>query len=139
MNPKVLRPNLSVSPQISEDDIAELARRGYRSIISNRPEGEGPGQPSWESLQAAAAAKGLQARHIPVVMGQIADADVDRFRQALEELPKPIVAFCRTGTRSTALWALANEASLTVDERIRIAAEQGYDLEPLRARLGQGG
>ncbi len=138
MNLKVLTPKLSVAPQISEGDVAELARRGYKSIISNRPDGEAPDQPSWASLQAAASAHGLQARHIPVVMAQITDADVEHFRQALEELPKPVAAFCRTGTRSAALWAIANEASLTVDERIRIAAKEGYDLEPLRARLGQG-
>lgn len=137
MNLKVLTPTLSVTPQISEGDVAELKQRGYKSIISNRPEGESPDQPSWDEIQAAAAGCGLEARHIPVVMGQLSDGDVVEFRRALKELPKPIAAFCRTGTRSTLLWALVNEASLTADERVRIAAEQGYDLEPFRARLEQ--
>ena len=74
----------------------------------------------------------MEAVHIPVVASQIVEADIRAFREALEHLPKPIAAFCRTGTRSTLLWALANEASLTVDERIRIAAKEGYDLEPFR-------
>jgi sulfide:quinone oxidoreductase len=63
---------------------------------------------------------------------------VDAFRQALERLPKPIAAFCRTGTRSTLLWALANQGNLTVVERLSIAAKEGFDLEPFRDRLETG-
>ena len=70
-----------------------------------------------------------------MVARQIDEADIRAFHVALERLPKPIAAFCRTGTRSTLLWALANEASLTVDERISIAAKEGYDLEPCRPRI----
>ena len=128
----VLKPNLSALPQPLPADIGELANRGYRSIIGNRPEGEAPDQPTWKEVKAAALARGMEAVHIPVVASQIDEADIRAFREALENLPKPIAAFCRTGTRSTLLWALANEASLTVDERVRIAAKEGYDLEPFR-------
>ena len=133
----ILTPNVTAVPQPSVDDIAELADRGYRSIIGNRPDGEAPDQPAWKELKAAALARGMEAVHIPVVASKIGEADVRAFREALERLPKPIAAFCRTGTRSTLLWALANEASLTVDERIQIAAKDGYDLEPFRALLTQ--
>lgn len=71
-------------------------------------------------------------------MGQITDEQVAEFRDALETLPKPIAVFCRTGTRAALLWALANQANLTVDERIAIAAKEGYDLEPFRQRLSRG-
>ena len=128
----VLTPNLSALPQPLPADIGELANRGYRSIIGNRPEGEAPDQPTWNEVKAAALARGMEAVHIPVVASQIDEADIRTFREALENLPKPIAAFCRTGTRSTLLWALANQASLTVGERIRIAAKEGYDLEPFR-------
>ena len=128
----VLTPNLSALPQPLPADIGELANRGYRSIIGNRPEGEAPDQPTWNEVKAAALARGMEAVHIPVVASQIDEADIRAFREALENLPKPIAAFCRTGTRSTLLWALANQASLTVGERIRIAAKEGYDLEPFR-------
>ena len=131
----ILTPNVSVLPQPEIADIAELADRGYRSIISNRPDGESPDQPAWNDIKAAATARGMEAVHIPVVASAITQADVRNFVQSLERLPKPIAAFCRTGTRSTLLWAFANQASLTVDERIEIAAKGGYDLEPFRASL----
>ena len=131
----ILTPNISALPQPAADDIGELADRGYRSIISNRPDGEAPDQPKWNDLKAAALARGMEAVHIPVVASRIEESDIRAFREALERLPKPIAAFCRTGTRSTILWALANEASLTPDERIKIAAKEGYDLEPFRALL----
>jgi len=137
MNLAILTPNVTALPQPSVEEIGELADRGYRSIIGNRPDGEAPDQPAWNELKAAALARGMEAVHIPVVASKIGEADVRAFREALERLPKPIAAFCRTGTRSTLLWALANEASLTVDERIRIAAKEGYDLEPFRALLSK--
>ncbi|WP_338503152.1 TIGR01244 family sulfur transferase [Sphingomonas kaistensis] len=133
----VLTPNVTALAQPSADDIAELAERGYRSIIGNRPEGESEDQPAWAELEAAASAQGLEARHLPVVMGQITDEQIAEFRNALETLPKPIAVFCRSGTRAALLWALANQANLTVDERIAIAAKEGYDLEPFRQRLSR--
>ena len=131
----ILTPNLSALPQPAVEAIGDLADRGYRSIISNRPDGEAPDQPTWTDLKAAALARGMEAVHIPVVASQIDEADIRAFHDALERLPKPIAAFCRTGTRSTLLWALANEAGLTVDERMQIAAKEGYDLQPFRALL----
>ena len=133
----VLTPNVTALAQPSVDDVAELAARGYKSIISNRPEGETEDQPAWLDLKAAAAAKGMDAVQIPVVMGQITDEQVAAFRNALEQLPKPVAVFCRSGTRAALMWALANQASLTVDERISIAGKEGYDLEPFRQRLAR--
>ena len=135
MNLKPLTADLSVTPQIEPSEIAELAARGFKSIIGNRPEGETPEQPAWSSLAAQAEQHGLAALQIPVTVDQIGAADVERFAQALRELPKPIAAFCRTGTRAAMLWALANPGEQTTDERIRIAANHGFDLESLRGRL----
>ena len=135
----VLTPNVTALAQPSANDIADLAQRGYRSIIGNRPEGESDDQPNWSELEAAATRQGLEAKHIPVVMSQITDEQVAEFREALETLPKPIAVFCRSGTRAALLWALANQANLTADERISIAAKEGYDLEPFRQRLSQEG
>lgn len=131
----ILTPNLSALPQPSVEEVGELADRGYRSIIGNRPDGEAPDQPKWNDVKAAALARGMDTVHIPVVASKIDEADIRAFREALERLPKPIAAFCRTGTRSTLLWALANEASLTADERIKVAAKEGYALEPFRALI----
>ena len=135
MKSKMLTPDLSVMPQVSETDIAELSRRGFKSIISNRPDGEAADQPAWAAIAAAADSHGMDARHIPVVASQIDDADVAAFAAALRDLPTPIAAFCRTGTRAALLWALANEDSQSADERIRVAAKEGFDLEPFRARI----
>ena len=135
MNLKPLTTDLSVTPQIEPSEIAELAARGFKSIIGNRPEEETSDQPTWSSLAAQAEQHGLAALHIPVTVGQIGAEDIERFAQALRDLPKPIAAFCRTGTRAAMLWALANPQGQTADERIRIAADQGFDLESLRVRL----
>jgi uncharacterized protein (TIGR01244 family) len=135
VNLAVLTPDVTVLAQPWVEEIAELADRGYRSIISNRPENETDDQPKWLDLKAAAAARGMDAVQIPVVMGQINDDQVDAFRDALERLPKPIAVFCRSGTRAALLWALANQAGLTVEERISIVGREGYDLEPFRQRL----
>jgi len=136
MNLKPLSPDLSVTPQIEISEVAALAARGFRSIVGNRLEGEAPDQPAWSSLVAEAERHGMSARQIAVVPGQIGPDDVERFADALRELPTPIAAFCRTGTRSAMLWALANPDGLSVDERIAVAAAQGYDLVPLRDRMG---
>lgn len=133
----ILTPNVTALPQPSAEEIRELADFGYRSIIGNRPDGEAADQPTWTALKSAALALGMEAVHIPVVASQIDAADVSAFREALESLPKPIAAFCRSGLRSTLLWALVNESSLTVEERIAIAANEGYDLEPFRTLLTQ--
>ena len=135
MNLKPLSPCLSVMAQIEATEVADLAARGFKSIIGNRPEGEAPDQPAWASLVAEAERHGMLARQIPVVPGQISPEDVERFAEALRDLPTPIAAFCRTGTRSAMLWALANPDRLNVNERIAAAAAQGYDLSPLHDRM----
>ena len=130
-----LTPDIAVGPQITETDVETIAALGFRSIIGNRPDGEAADQPSFATLAAAAENNGLKNRHIPVVASKITAQDINRFRDALRELPKPVFAFCRTGTRSTILWALANAETLTTDERIRTAAAHGYDIAPFRSAL----
>jgi sulfide:quinone oxidoreductase len=127
--------DLSVAPQIAPSDIGIAASQGFRSIIINRPDGEGDDQPSSKELLEAAARHGLEARFIPVVSGQLKDADVAAFRAAMNELPAPVLAFCRTGTRSITLWALSQAGHLSADAVLRTAADAGYDLSGLRPRL----
>ncbi|WP_312571307.1 TIGR01244 family sulfur transferase [Brevundimonas sp.] len=126
---------LSASPQIAPEDLPDIAAQGFRSVISNRPDGEEPGQPSSEDLRQAAEAAGLAFAHVPVVGGAISDQDVADFREALANLPQPVFGFCRTGTRTTTLWALANVASISADDLIARAKSAGYDLGALRPRL----
>ncbi|OYX71265.1 MAG: TIGR01244 family protein [Brevundimonas sp. 32-68-21] len=126
---------LSASPQIAPEDLPDIAAQGFRSVISNRPDGEEPGQPSSEDLRQAAEAAGLAFAHVPVVGGAISDQDVADFREALANLPQPVFGFCRTGTRTTTLWALANAGAQTPENLIARAKSAGYDLGALRPRL----
>lgn len=135
MDPKKIDTDLTVSPQIELSDLAELKRQGFAGVISNRPDGETPDQPSFEEVARAAEAAGLEARHVPVNGGDIGDADADQFDAALKEIPGPALAFCRTGKRSVSLWALNEAERRPVAEILRTAEVAGYDIEGLRDRL----
>lgn len=119
--------------QLAVDDIDEAAASGIRLIVNNRPDGEEPGQPSSAEIEAAARAAGLDYRHIPVA-GGFPPEQVEAMAQALDQ--GPVLAFCRSGTRSTFLWALARAArGAPAEESVAAAAAAGYDLRPLRALL----
>jgi len=139
MDIKPLTDRLSVSPQLAASDIAALADLGYRSIICNRPDGEGADQPAFAEIQAAATAAGMQARYLPVISGRADDATAAAFGGLLRELPGPVVAYCRTGTRSTSLWALSEAPSRSVVDILRIGRAAGYELGGLARRLANGG
>ena len=125
-----LTPAFGVAGQLDADDIAALAAQGWRSLVCNRPDGETADQPECVELMQAAATHGLAWRHIPVVSGQWRDDDVAAFAEALRTLPAPVLAFCRTGTRSIHLWALAMADSLEAGSIVRLAADAGYVLHP---------
>ena len=119
--------------QLRVSDLSGAVAAGIRTIVNNRPDGEEPGQPSSDEMESAARALGLDYRHIPVD-GALDDSQVAAMAEAVES--GPVLAFCRSGTRSTYLWALAR-ASRGADggALIRRAAEAGYDLSPIAARL----
>ncbi|HYE29476.1 MAG TPA: TIGR01244 family sulfur transferase [Allosphingosinicella sp.] len=123
-----------VSPsQIRPADLPAVAAAGIRLIVNNRPDGEEAGQPTSAEVEAAARAAGLDYRHIPVA-GGFGPARIEAMADALEQ--GPVLAFCRTGTRSAHLWALARSSrGADWESLIRQAAEAGYDLRPLRPFL----
>ncbi|MBU1325407.1 MAG: TIGR01244 family phosphatase [Alphaproteobacteria bacterium] len=139
MHTRHLVDGLSVAPQITLDDVAAAAAQGFRSLVSNRPDGEEPGQPTAAEVEAAARDAGLAFRWLPVTMPTLSQEEARAFATALEEMPGPTLAFCRTGTRSTALWALSQAGTRPTDEIVSTAAAAGYDLEGLRPRLDLGG
>jgi uncharacterized protein (TIGR01244 family) len=130
-----LTPNISVAHQLTEQDLEEAAAAGFKTIINNRPDGEAPDQPRSEELAAAAKRLGLAYHHIPAISGQISNDQVEAFRTALGGAEKPALAFCRTGTRSTTLWALAACDRLSANEILQTTSEAGYNLETLRPHL----
>ncbi len=134
---KRLTPFLSVAAQLQPTDMALLAGSGFRCVINNRPDNEGEGQPSSEAIRQAAEASGLEYHHLPVISGQIADADVAAFRALLGRIKGPALAFCRTGTRSASLWALAEAHHLDPQVLLQTARQADYDLSGLLPRLEQ--
>ncbi|GHH25280.1 hypothetical protein GCM10008023_38460 [Sphingomonas glacialis] len=135
MTIKSLTPALSVSPQLTEADIAQAARDGFRGIVDNRPDGEEPGQLSADQMEQLAASHGMAFAHVPVVAGKIGDEDVARMADVLARLDAPVLAYCRTGTRSTSLWALSQVGSMPAETILKTASNAGYDLAALRSRL----
>lgn len=106
---RAVAPDVCVAPQLTPDAMAEAARAGFKSVVNNRPDFEhGPGQPTSAEIEAAATAAGLQYRHLPVDGGYQSPEEVAAFAQLLAELPRPLLAFCRSGARSTRLYMLAS-------------------------------
>lgn len=129
-----LAPGVSAAGKLDRADIETLAQRGVRTIVNNRPDGEDPGQLPADEARRVAEAHGIAYHHIPVTMQSLSGADVEAFAAVLADAPKPIVAHCRSGTRSALLWALARmrdgeDPSALVDR----AARQGIDISALPA------
>ncbi|MYM55122.1 bifunctional protein tyrosine phosphatase family protein/NAD(P)/FAD-dependent oxidoreductase [Thalassovita mangrovi] len=139
MDPKKISDELSVAPQIMPDEVAKLVELGFRSIICNRPDGEAADQPTFEEIEAAAKAAGLQVRYLPIVAGKVRDEDADDFGKALIELPGPTLAYCRTGTRSTTLWSLSVAKDKPVADILAAAKAAGYDMAGVVRRIVNGG
>jgi uncharacterized protein (TIGR01244 family) len=97
---------LWTAPQLQANDFAAAAQQGFRTIINMRPDFEEPGQPEAANLRGAAEQAGLRYEFLPVVSGQFTEQNIVDFARQVKELPKPILTFCRTGTRCTNLWAL---------------------------------
>lgn len=136
MPARALTDQLSVSPQIQPDELPQLARQGFRTLICNRPDGESADQPGHQALAEAAAGLGLRLHYLPVTPGQLDAASVAGFGKLLAEEPGPILAYCRTGTRSTMLWALSQAGRQPAAQLLQTAQDAGYDLSALAGRLG---
>jgi len=121
--------SLSVSPQVTESDMARAAAEGFVLVINNRPDGEDPGQPSSATIEAAARAAGLDYVHIPVRGGPGPD-QVEAVRAAVEAADGPVLAFCRSGTRSIVTWSIGQALSGETDRQTLVGqgAAAGYDL-----------
>lgn len=134
MDLRQITPELSVSPQILPEDLPALAEQGFRVVINNRPDAEVGDAESGAAMQAAAEAAGMDYRAIPFVPGQITQAMVDAQAEALA-LPGRKIAYCRSGNRSTVLWALTQAGEAPTDSLLQTAAEAGYDLSGIRSMI----
>ena len=136
MDIRKLTDAMFVAPQISVGDVAEAAQSGIRLIINNRPDDESPDQTPGAEIAAAAAQHGMAYAAIPVTHAGFSQPQVEAMAQALDSADGLVLAYCRSGTRSTNLWALARASQgdspgvLTA-----LAADAGYDLTPIRPLL----
>jgi uncharacterized protein (TIGR01244 family) len=133
---RTLDATLSVAPQIDCDAVAEAAAQGITLIINNRPEGESPDQVAGEDIAAAAHTAGLDYVAIPVTHAGFSQSQVDAMAAALGGAAGKTLAYCRSGTRSTLLWALARASQGDDPQMLATkAAYAGYDLSPIATML----
>ena len=129
-----LAPGLSVAGKLDRDDIEALADAGVRTIVNNRPDDEDPGQLPAAEARRLAEAHGIAYHHIPVTAASLSRADIDAFAAVLGSAPQPVVAHCRSGTRSTLLWALARmREGADPFALVAEAARHGIDIAALPA------
>ena len=137
MDVKRINDHVSVSPQIGPDDLPALRALGFTAIINNRPDGESPDQPPSAAMQAAAEKAGLSYHFIPLGRDGVSTEMVEQETEALEGSAGPVLAFCRSGTRSTTLWALSQAGKMPAHEIVAAAAHAGYDMSHLLGYLSQ--
>ena len=137
MERRELSPCISVSPQISVEDVGIAASLGFKTIVCNRPDDESEDQINANDIRLAAEKNGLAFEHLPVVSGNITDDDVNNFAKLMASVKGPVLAYCRTGTRSCTLWALAEAAHLAPQTVLDTAQQAGYDLTGQQSRLQQ--
>ncbi len=128
--------NISVSPQITLDDVAAAKAEGVTLIINNRPDGEDPSAPQSADIEAAASAAGIEYVTIPITHSGFSAPQIDAMIAALAKTKGKTLAYCRSGTRSTLLWSLAQaKQGFAPDEIARLAGNAGYDITPVRAMV----
>lgn len=137
MDLRQINEDITVSPQIDCEDIAAIAEAGYRAILCNRPDGEEAGQCDYAPLEEAAKEAGLEVRFVPIIPGQISREDVEAFQLALDELPKPLLAYCRTGTRCAKMWSVTQFGQIPAEDILQATSKAGYDMTGLLMQLQQ--
>ena len=131
---RTLSDRFLASPQIAPGELAEAAAQGVTLLVNNRPEGEAPDQTPGHEIAEAARAAGIEYRAIPIDHSGFSAAQVAAMSDALDGAEGKVLAYCRSGTRSTFLWALAMASrGEDVDALAGAAAAAGYDLSPVRA------
>ena len=139
MDIRRLAPALSVSEQILPSQLAELKAAGFRAIICNRPDGEGGDQPLFAEIKRAADAVGIEAHYLPAESGKVTDEQGAAFGKLLETLPKPVLAYCRSGMRSTTMWALSQAGQRDLPHIVESAKKAGFDMKGVIRRIANQG
>ncbi len=117
--------------QITRSDIKEIKKRGFKSILCNRPDNEETNQPDYQEIKKEADHLRIECAFLPLINGEINEDIIKETAHLLQTLPKPLLAYCRTGTRSITLWALANVDKMDKETRYKIMEKAGYSLQHL--------
>jgi sulfide:quinone oxidoreductase len=139
MEIRAITPELSVTAQILPTDLAELNKLGFRSVVCNRPDGEAGDQPLFKEISRAAEDLGMVAVYLPVESGKVSDESAVEFGQLFASLPKPVLGFCRTGTRSVTLWALSQAGKMPLPEILERSSQAGFKMHGVVRRIANGG
>lgn len=130
-----ITPKVAVAPQICVEDIKEIAAKGFRTIMNNRPDGKSSDQTPSAVIEVEAKKNNLDYVYLPIVSGAITQQNIADFGKILADAKAPILAYCRTGTRCTNMWALAEAGNCGTDELLKAASAAGYDLRGLAPTL----
>ena len=131
MDLRQINPDLAVSPQILPEDVPALAEAGFKVLVNNRPDDEVGPEIDHEAMAEAARQAGMRYHYLPFHPGQITPQLIGDFAEATMG-QGPVIAYCRSGNRSTVLWALTQAGKLPEDEILAKAATAGYDLSGVR-------
>ncbi|EOG1897855.1 TIGR01244 family sulfur transferase, partial [Acinetobacter baumannii] len=135
MELKRVNQDFYVAGQITADDIAKIADQGIKTLICNRPDGEGADQPNVIEIEEAAQRHGLNVIYQPVISGKITDQQVTEFKQLYQNAEKPVLAYCRSGMRAISLWALAEVAPQDAALLVESGNKLGFNLKGLVPRI----
>ncbi|MBV7296708.1 TIGR01244 family sulfur transferase [Enterovibrio paralichthyis] len=139
MDIRKVTPMFSVAPQIEASELEAIQQMGFKSIVCNRPDGEGADQPVFDEIRVEAERLGMSCDYLPVTSGKITDENAEQFGELMESLAHPTLAYCRTGTRCITLWALSNAGNYKPEEILTRAKDAGYDLNGVIKRILNGG
>ena len=139
MDIKKLDNEISIAAQVAAAEVPAIAEAGFKTIICNRPDGEGNDQPLFHEIEEAADRAGLEAHYLPVESGKVTDEDAADFGRILDQAPKPALAYCRSGTRSVTLWSLSRAGRVALPEILAKAKGAGYDMHGVVRRIANNG
>jgi len=120
--------DFAVAPQVNIADIKQIKQCGFNSIICNRPDHEESGQPEYQDIKKEALKQGIKFEFLPLINTQVNDDEIYLFEQLIAKLPEPVLAYCRTGTRSATLWAYSQANHISLAEIANKTKLAGYDM-----------
>lgn len=126
----------AVSPQITPEDLPQIAQAGFTTVICNRPDVENPAPLQANAMAEAAKQAGLTFEVLPLTHQTMTPENIARQSEIIAQSSGPVLAYCASGTRSTVIWALSQVGTQSADEILQTAAKAGYDLAGLRPALG---